>query len=66
MRHAGRIQNYRSEFEIFLDEFKQQHPDVEDQQRAGRLLLWDKGPVTPEQIRRASASEVKLKPYVYG
>lgn len=58
-------QNYESEFATFLREWKEQRPEVEERQREGRLLFWDKRPLTPEEVKRASASEVKFKPYVY-
>lgn len=57
--------NYESDFERFLREWKEQRPEIEEKQREGRLLLWDKRPLTPEEVKRASASDVKLKPYVY-
>lgn len=65
MKHAGHYENYVSEFEIFLNELKQQRPEIDQQQREGRLLLWELGPLKLEEVRRAAASEVKLKPYVY-
>lgn len=57
--------NYESDFERFLREWKEQRPEIEEKQREGRLLFWDKRPQTPEEVKRASASDVKLKPYVY-
>lgn len=58
--------NYESEFETFLRELKQQRPEIEERQREGRLLLWDKGFIPPHEVRRAMTHEVKPKPYEYG
>lgn len=56
---------YESEISGFLRELKQQHPEIEQGQREGRRLLWDKAPLSADEVRRATASDVKLKPYVY-
>lgn len=55
---------YKSEVTQFLDELKRQRPTLEDEQRAGRALLWDK------QIDRsfqtdAETATVAQQPYVY-
>lgn len=65
MRRSTRYRNYESEFEAFLRELKQQRPELEERQREGRLLLWDKGPIPPREVRRAAIPEVKMKPYEY-
>lgn len=33
---------YQSEFTRFIEEFKHQHREIEQRQREGRALLWDK------------------------
>ncbi|HEY0846685.1 MAG TPA: DUF3460 family protein [Noviherbaspirillum sp.] len=66
MKHGMRYRNYESEFEAFLRELKQQRPEIEQRQREGRLLLWDKGFIPPEDVRRTMVHEVKPKPYAYG
>lgn len=55
---------YKSEVTQFLDELKRQRPSLEDEQRAGRALLWDK------QVDRGAQAEyrearVPQQPYVY-
>jgi hypothetical protein len=57
--------NYESELTGFIKELKQQHPDLDKKQREARAIWWDKPPLTPEEVQRASVSDVKLKPYVY-
>ena len=34
--------DYNSEVTQFIEQLKQQQPDLEARQRAGRALLWDK------------------------
>lgn len=57
--------NYESEFTVFLKQLKQQKPDLEEKQRLGRALLWDKQPASlDEQARRIDAT-VAQQAYVY-
>lgn len=56
--------DYQSETTQFIDQMKQQKPELEAQQRAGRALLWDKN------VDRSAQSDfrdsaVPQKPYVY-
>ncbi len=62
MRH---YRDYESEFTTFLRHMKQEHPEIDRDQRDGRKLLWDKPPLQPDELKLAINSEVKLKPYVY-
>ena len=57
--------NYRSEFTLWLEQFKQSNPHIEHEQRAGRSLLWDQPPRTLEDQRRDQLSRVAKKPYEY-
>jgi hypothetical protein len=55
---------YKSDASQFIDSLKQRDPQLEDRQRQGRALLWDK------QIDRQAQAEwrdarVEQKPYVY-
>jgi Protein of unknown function (DUF3460) len=55
---------YKSDVTQFIDSLKQRDPQLEDRQRQGRNLLWDK------QIDRQAQAEwrdakVDQKPYVY-
>ncbi len=56
---------YESEITKFLRSLKEQKPDLEDAQQAGRRLLWDKDPLNLEELQRAKEVKVKQKPYVY-
>jgi hypothetical protein len=55
---------YKSDVTQFIDSLKQRDPHLEDRQRQGRNLLWDK------QIDRQAQAEwrdatVEQQPYVY-
>lgn len=56
---------YESEITKFLRSLKEQKPHLEDDQQAGRRLLWDKDPLNLEELQRAQEAKVKQKPYVY-
>lgn len=56
---------YESEFTQFLKQLKQQKPDLEEKQRQGRALLWDKEATSLDDQARRSASLVKQQAYVY-
>ena len=55
---------YKSDVTQFIDQLRQQDPQLEQRQRDGRALLWDK-----EQDRAAQAgfneARVPQQPYVY-
>lgn len=57
--------HYLSEITEFLQQYKQAHPETEQEQRAGRALLWDKTPLPLSERRRLDASRVKQPAYVY-
>lgn len=56
--------HYQSEATQFIEGLKKQDPKLEERQRQGRALLWDKA-----QDRQAQAewrdARVAQKPYVY-
>ena len=56
---------YQSEITKFFNEMKQKDPGIEQRQREGRSLLWDKAPIDLDATRRAKESRVKQQPYVY-
>ena len=58
------IRSYVSDFEKFLGELKDKNPQIEDGQKKGRSILWDKD-VDFEAIRRYGASGVPQPAYVY-
>lgn len=57
--------SYESEATRFITELKQKHPQLEEQQRAGRSLLWDRAPLDLETTARDRESRVRQQPYVY-
>ncbi len=54
-----------SDITQFLRTLKDNKPELEDAQQAGRLLLWDKTPIALDDSERARTVKVKQKPYVY-
>lgn len=56
--------DYQSETTQFLQQLKQQKPQLQSQQVQGRALLWDKQ-VDREVWAQYQAARVAQKPYVY-
>jgi hypothetical protein len=56
---------YQSDITQFLNQLKQQKPTLEEEQRRGRSLLWDKQPIDLEERAKQQTSQVKQTPYVY-
>jgi hypothetical protein len=56
--------DYQSETTQFLQQLKQQKPQLPTQQVQGRALLWDKH-VDREVWAQYQAARVAQKPYVY-
>ena len=56
---------YVSEFTEFLTSLKSSDPAIEERQREGRGRLWDKEPISLDNMRRTQESRVKQQPYVY-
>ena len=55
---------YESEHTKFIRELMQKNPQMEDGQRKGRALLWDKQ-IDREAQRRFHEAEVPQQGYVY-
>lgn len=55
---------YKSDVTGFIEELKAARPTLEDEQRAGRALLWDR-PVDRQAEAEWRAARVPQKPYVY-
>jgi hypothetical protein len=55
---------YKSEVSQFIDELKAKKPTLEQEQRAGRALLWDKAVDRQAQAEYQTA-RVPQQPYVY-
>ena len=56
---------YKSDVTQFIDSLKQRDPQMEERQRQGRNLLWDKAPQDVDTQRAASEARVPQQPYVY-
>jgi hypothetical protein len=63
--HYGRRAMYQSDITQFLNQLKQQKPNLEVEQRRGRALLWDKQPIDLEERAELKASRVEQTPYSY-
>jgi len=55
---------YESEITRFLKELRNQRPHLEQAQRDGRAIWWDK-PQDLDTSRRQQESKVAQRPYVY-
>lgn len=56
--------HYESEITLFLREFKRKHPEIDDGQREGRAIFWDKS-LDRDLYRRFRQSNVPQPAYVY-
>jgi len=65
MKFSKQQSNYESDFTKFLKDLKQKDPQIEQNQRAGRALLWDKAPIDLDQRQRDKESRIAQQPYVY-
>jgi hypothetical protein len=55
---------YTSDVTQFIDELKKKRPTLEEEQKRGRALLWDR-PVDREKQAEWRRARVAQKPYVY-
>ena len=55
---------YRSDVTQFIDQLKAQCPTLEEEQRRGRALLWDR-PVDRDAQGEWREARVPQQPYVY-
>jgi len=55
---------YKSDVTSFIEELKTKKPSLEDEQRAGRALLWDKRIDLATEAEYTEA-HVPQQPYVY-
>jgi hypothetical protein len=56
---------YVSDFTKFLTDMKQKDPKIEENQRIGRSIWWDKAPIDLDARRRAEESRIEQQAYVY-
>lgn len=55
---------YKSDVTSFIEELKAKKPSLEDEQRAGRALLWDRA-LDREALADWKDAKVPQQPYVY-
>jgi hypothetical protein len=55
---------YKSDVTNFIEELKARKPSLEDEQRAGRALLWDRA-LDRSALAEWQDAEVPQQPYVY-
>jgi hypothetical protein len=65
LQRIFRRPDYRSDVTLFITELKEQKPDLEAQQRAGRAIWWDKH-LERELLEEWQQARVPAKPYAYG
>ncbi|CDG82174.1 DUF3460 family protein [Janthinobacterium agaricidamnosum] len=65
MKLTNQFQLYKSDHTKFIEELKAKNPGIEQGQREGRALLWDKPPVSLSEQERQMASAIKQQAYVY-
>ncbi|MES2318216.1 MAG: DUF3460 family protein [Pseudomonadota bacterium] len=56
---------YESDHTKFIAELKAKNPGIEQGQREGRALLWDKEPTSLAEQDRGAESRVRQQAYVY-
>ncbi|PWW47799.1 DUF3460 family protein [Melaminivora alkalimesophila] len=56
--------DYQSDITQFINQLKNERPEIDAQQQQGRSLLWDK-PVDRELWEEYTAGGVEPQPYVY-
>ncbi|MCM5682554.1 DUF3460 family protein [Schlegelella sp. S2-27] len=55
---------YKSEVTQFIEELKSRNPKLEDEQRKGRSLLWDRE-LDRDALSEYQSARVPQQPYVY-
>ena len=55
---------YKSDVTNFIEELKANKPSLEDEQRAGRALLWDRA-LDRDALAEWKDAKVPQQPYVY-
>lgn len=65
MKFTKQFQRYESEITQFIAALKVKNPQLEEEQRAGRALLWDKTPRDLDAQDRTNDSRVAQQSYVY-
>lgn len=63
MKFTKQFQRYESEITLFIAELKKKNPALEQQQRDGRALLWDKAPRDLDTQERTNDSDLAQQAY---
>ncbi|CAB3770747.1 DUF3460 family protein [Paraburkholderia solisilvae] len=56
---------YQSDVTQFINSLKTKNPRLEEEQRKGRALPWDKRPADPDEQSTIRQSRVAQPPYPY-
>jgi hypothetical protein len=65
MKLSKQLAMYESDHTKFIAELKAKNPGIEEGQREGRALLWDKAPISLSDQDRRAQSRVRQQAYVY-
>jgi hypothetical protein len=65
MKLSKQFPKYESEATQFINSLKKTNVKLEQSQRDGRALLWDKTPIDLETQRRTEESRIEQQAYVY-
>ena len=65
MKFSKQFSLYQSEATQFLNGLKVANPQLDQSQRDGRALLWDKAPIDLDTQQRSLESKVAQQAYVY-
>lgn len=65
MKFSKQFQLYESEATLFINKLKQSNAHIEQNQRDGRALLWDKAPLDLDTQKRNDACRIEQQAYVY-
>ena len=65
MKFSKQHSMYESEHTKFIAELKKNNPAIEEGQREGRALLWDKAPISLAEQDKSAEARVRQQAYVY-
>ena len=65
MKLTKQFQLYESDHSLFIKALKEKNPGMEERQREGRALLWDRPPISLDEQERQLKSAIKQQAYVY-
>lgn len=65
MSFSKHNEHYESDITRYLKELKAKDPMLEQKQRAGRAIWWDKAPIDLDERKRIEESRIKQQAYVY-